>query len=246
MKYKELKSLVEQVMAELNLAQGKNRIPSKKKSKKRPDYPDVDNDGDKEESMEKALKDKKKHTNEISILGKNKKPTSKAKPVYTDAEINKMSDDEIKAALKAGIWNVPHNKDVESKLKARLKNKMNETYGGLSQSEIEDRIKKDPDFLKKLEDATKKAMNGNTTDLMAIMGGFTSLVKTEYNSPEEEDDVITKPDIEEPAPKTKPRHPLMPPEESPEDEPKMRVKKEGKITINDILTKYKNLKKNEA
>lgn len=185
MKYKELKSLVEQVMAELNLAQGKNRIPSKKKSTKRPDYPDVDNDGDKEESMEKALKDKKK-------------------------------------------------------------NKMNETYGGLSQSEIEDKIKKDPDFLKKLEDATKKAMNGNTTDLMAIMGGFPSLVKAEYNSPEEEDDIITKPDIEEPAPKTKPRHPLMPPEESPEDEPKMRVKKEGKITINDILTKYKNLKKNEA
>ena len=33
----------------------------KKNEEKRPDYPDVDKDGDREESMEKALKDKEKN-----------------------------------------------------------------------------------------------------------------------------------------------------------------------------------------
>ncbi len=182
MKYSEFKSIVTEVVSELKLSQGYNRIPSKNK-KKRPDYPDVDKDGNTEEPMEKALKDKKK-------------------------------------------------------------NKMNE-YGGLSQSEIEARIKKDPDFLKKLQAATEKAMKGDTTDLMMIMGGASGMdMKNEYGSPEEEDDVITAdPEIEEPQRKVKPRHPLMPPEESPEDAPKFTAKKEGKISVSDIMSRYKTLKK---
>ena len=43
---------------------------------KRPDYPDVDKDGDREESMEKALKDKKKDVKESS-LGEVKGETGK-------------------------------------------------------------------------------------------------------------------------------------------------------------------------
>jgi hypothetical protein len=125
MKYSELKSIVTEVVSELKLSQGYNRLPSKKKTAK-PDFLDVDKDGDTEESMKKALKDKVK----------------------------------------------------------------------------------------------------------------------EYNSPEEEDDVITAdPEIEEPQRKVKPRHPLMPPEESPEDAPKFKAKKEGKVSVNDIMSRYKSLKK---
>jgi hypothetical protein len=67
--------------------------------------------------------------------------------------------------------------------------------------------------------------------------------KEGYN-PEEDDDVITAdPDVKEPetAPKIKPKHPLMPPDEAEETEPKME--QQVKKSVKDIMSKYKSLSK---
>lgn len=62
-------------------------LDEKKKSGKRPDYADVDKDGDREESMEKAFKDKEKAKNEEIGYGKDPE-TGKITPMSSDDAIN--------------------------------------------------------------------------------------------------------------------------------------------------------------
>jgi hypothetical protein len=194
MKYKELKSIVEQVITELNLAQGKNRIPKKKLDPVGKEDGDIDNDGDKDETDKYLLKKRK-------AISKNITPN---------------------------------------------KRKVNEVYSdnhGIPPGELKDLSKEDQEKLKKLQDAMKKAEKGDTTDLMSILTGF-NIPKMEGYKPEEEDDVITAdPDVKEPetAPKIKPKHPLMPPDEAEETEPKME--EEIKKTVKDLMSRYKTLKK---
>lgn len=61
-------------------------LDEKKKSGKRPDYADVDKDGDREESMEKAFKDKEKAKNEEIGYGKDPE-TGEITPMSSDDAI---------------------------------------------------------------------------------------------------------------------------------------------------------------
>jgi hypothetical protein len=194
MKYKELKSIVEQVINELNLAQGKNRIPKKKLDPVGKEDSDIDNDGDKDQTDNYLLKKRK-------AISKN---TS-----HTKRKVNE-------------IYFVNH---------------------GIPPGAVSDLSKEDQEKLKKIQDAMKKAEKGDTTDLMSILTGF-NITKMEGYKPEEEDDVITADpdiDIEEPERLPKRKHPLMPPDESPESEPKME--EEIKKTVKDLMSRYKSLKK---
>lgn len=71
MKYKELKSIVEQVINELNLAQGKNRIPKKNLDPVGKEDGDVDNDGDKDKTDKYLLKKRKAISKNINKEGYN-------------------------------------------------------------------------------------------------------------------------------------------------------------------------------
>jgi hypothetical protein len=194
MKYKELKSIVEQVINELNLAQGKNRIPKKNLDPVGKEDGDVDNDGDKDKTDKYLLKKRK-------AISKNITPnTRKVNEVYSDNH-------------------------------------------GIPAGELKDLSKEDQEKLKKLQDAMKKAEKGDTTDLMSIISGI-NMTKMEGYKPEEDDDVLVADpdtDIEEPQRLPKRKHPLMPPDESPESEPKME--EEIKKTVKDLMSRYKSLKK---
>ena len=67
---------------------------------------------------------KSKQMDELLTLGDyndSKKSDSKAKPLYTDKEIEAMTPQQAKAAINKGIWNVPANSNVLKKLREKSK-----------------------------------------------------------------------------------------------------------------------------
>ena len=123
----------------------KNEIRSILSEKKRPDYPDVDKDGDREESMEKALKDKEakgkgkneaygdeKVDNDGFPAGVSDKDKEKIKGLKKEEDEDDAPDDDViakKAAKKAkkkslgvkGIENeIAKKKDEKKSLKAKV------------------------------------------------------------------------------------------------------------------------------
>lgn len=110
-----------------------------KKSKKRPDYADVDKDGDREESMEKAFKDKKKQEIEegkagkvaagiaivAALLGVNKASSEK---IYNSSPKVKAAVEKYEKAKKEG------NKEDMAKYKDEIKKEKIKIDKGLDEA----------------------------------------------------------------------------------------------------------------
>lgn len=99
----------------------KNEIRSILSEKKRPDYPDVDKDGDREESMEKALKDK-----EAKAKDKGKNEAYGDEKVDNDgfpAGVSDKDKEKIKGLKKEDDDDAPDDDDVAKKAAKSAKKK---------------------------------------------------------------------------------------------------------------------------
>jgi len=71
----------------------------------------------------KTLKKSNKKMNELMTLDNpdGKKSDSKAKPLYTDKEIEAMTPKQAQSIINKGIWNTPANQEIIYKLKQKAK-----------------------------------------------------------------------------------------------------------------------------
>ena len=97
-----------------------------------------------------------------------------------------MKLSELKKQIKDNIYEILSEESVT------------ENFGPAVQStdpkarEIEDKINKDPEFLKKTQNAIDKAKKGDTTDLAILMGGFGKMSESDDEDREPTKDELEK------------------------------------------------------